>query len=196
MLKKCFGILLLTCGLAGGTHAQFMHSLGGTVAVMHTTVGPDGYQNSLTFVYKDITYFPRYNVIENDNSSLSVGIPLGLGFGSASNISDGTSSLYFGFDAPLAIDFNFGAKSTSNSDAGFGGYIGGGFGYRYSSFHISDYYGDASFKSNSYGPLARAGVRFGLGSSSNMGLTIGLYYKIGLETEKYKTYGLNVLMDF
>src|SRR5882757_7984920 len=128
MLKKFYCFFLLGCCLAGRAQAQFMHSLGGTVSVMYAKFGPEGYQDNVTFVFKDFTYFPRYNVMENGNSSISVGVPLGLGFGSASNLSDGSSSLYFGFDAPLVVDFNFGAKATSESDAGFGGYVGGGFG--------------------------------------------------------------------
>ncbi len=89
MLKKCFGMLALTFGLATSIHAQFTQSVGFSVAVMHTTIGPEGYQDNLTFIYKDITYFPRYNVVEMGNSSISIGAPIGLGFGSATNYSQG-----------------------------------------------------------------------------------------------------------
>ncbi|HVU56353.1 MAG TPA: hypothetical protein VHD83_14910 [Puia sp.] len=195
-MKKSFILLLLACGLTGGVHAQFMHSLGGTVDVMWANLGPEGYQDKVTFVFRDFTYFPRYNVMENGNSSISIGVPLGLGFGSVSNFSDGSSSLYFGVDAPLVADYNFGWKSTADNDSRVGGYLGGGFGYRYTSFSYNDpYYGSSGFHANSYGPLVRGGVRFSLGAS-DMGLTLGLFYKAGLEREKYKTIGINVLMDF
>jgi len=195
MLKKCSFLLLLICGLAGGARAQFMHSFGGSVDVMWAKIGPEGYQDNVTFVFKDLNYFPRYNIVENGNSSISLGAPLGLGFGSVSNFSNGTSSLYFAVDAPLVADYNFGWKSTTDNNSRVGGYVGGGFGYRYTSFSYSDaYYGDGGFHANSYGPLIRGGVRLGMGGS-DMGLTLGLFYKVGLEKEKYKTIGINVLVD-
>ena len=109
MLKKCCCVLLLASCLAGSARAQFMHSVGGTLTVMHTRIGPEAsYVDNITLAARDVTYFPRYNVMESGNSSISVGVPLGLGFGSVSNYSDGSTGLYFGFDAPLVLDFHDG----------------------------------------------------------------------------------------
>jgi len=176
-----------------GFGQSFMQSAGFTINVMHTNGSASNGNQSLTFAFSNLTYFPKLSFAETESSSLSIGAPLSVGIGRSSNLSaDGSSGLYWGFDAPMVLDFNIGAKSTRENEDKFGGYFGGGFGYSHSSW---TYYGYTDFKANSYGPIIRGGVRFGF-PSANLGVTIGLSYKIGLETEKYGTYGLALLADF
>ena len=56
----------------------------------------------------------------------------------------------------------------------------------------------SDFKGATYGPLFRGGVRIGSERESwnGRGVTVGLFYKKGLESSKLSTFGFNVLLDF
>lgn len=172
-----------------------MHSVGGTISVLSGTVTTPGETSSFSMMQTNITYFPRYNFIENENSSVSVGAPIGAGIGIASNMYGDDAGVSFAFDLPLVVDYNLGFKSTSEISNYFGGYFGVGFGYYHVSITGSQY---SNFDGSTYGPLVRGGVRIGSANESwgDHGLTIGLFYKKGLEETKFNTFGFNVLYDF
>jgi hypothetical protein len=199
MSKKMICSLLLCCLIGSGVFAQrFMQSAGATISVM-SAGAVDGY-TSITLLLNDVTYYPRFNFVENPNSSISAGIPLSVGFGTFSD-PYGDASLYYIFDAPLAIDYNIGGGSTKDAGGKTGGYVGAGFGYTYTSLtEPSGIYGPDEYKAISYGPMARAGVRFRFSLDNkptpDFGLTVGFFYKVGLEADKFKTGGLNLLFDF
>jgi hypothetical protein len=199
MLNKTICSLLLCCLISSGVFAQkFMQSAGLTISVMSSKASA-GYTD-VTLILKNVTYYPRFNVVESENTSLSAGIPLSFGFGTFSN-SYGDASLYYGFDVPLAIDYNIGGGSTKDADGKTGGYVGAGFGYTYTSLsEPSGVYGPDVYKAISYGPIARGGVRFRFAfdpkSKPDFGLTLGLFYKVGIEADKFKMGGLNILFDF
>lgn len=44
---------------------------------------------------------------------------------------------------------------------------------------------------NTYGPIGRLGIRF----RSNWRTTVGLFYKHGLDADKFKTLGFNILVE-
>ncbi len=183
-----FAIMFLLCKPASAQ--SFMHAYGATPAVLFTK---DDYGNSFYLFQTNFTYFPRYNFIENENSSVSIGAPVGIGFGIVNNNSS-DAGIGFSFDLPTAIDYNIGCKSTPDNETYFGGYFGAGFGYSRSSVSGSSY---SDFKGASYGPLVRAGVRIGSSKESfrGQGVTIGFFYKKGLEAAKYNTVGCNALID-
>jgi len=87
-----------------------------------------------------------------------------------------------------------GCKSTSDNDNNFGGYVGLGFGYYKVSISQSSY---SNFSGASYGPIVRGGIRFGSANESwnGHGVTVGVFYKKGLEKDKLNTFGFNVLLD-
>ena len=198
MLKKFFFLSVFTLSITPIFAQSFMHSAGSTISVMTAKLTDNSYYSystdHLVIVHTDVTYFPRVTFLESDNTSFSVGAPLSLGFGIANNIYGDYAerSIFWGFDAPLALDFNMGCKSTPENESMFGGYIGTGFGYSYTNFNAGDGY---KFSTKSYGPLFRGGVRFGFGAGTNLGLTLGFYFKPGLEDEKFKTYGMNLFFD-
>jgi hypothetical protein len=200
-MKKIF-IATILMSFLGGSAAfaqSFMHSLGATIMFGNGKSVDDGSGGSSTptIGLNALTYYPRINLVESDNSSVSVGVPLSLGFQGSVNSQTG-SSIVFGYDLPLAVDYNMGHKSTPENEAGFGGYIGAGFGYTHTSVSISDnFLGDYAATANSYGPMVRAGIRFGFPwGEKEMSYTIGGWYKFGLEKEGYKTIGINLLWDF
>jgi hypothetical protein len=174
---------------------QWMHSFGLTLSVLQGTLH-EGAGSSETFAVEEnnLTYFPRFNFVENENSSISIGAPIGIGLGLVSNTYGGDAGVIFSYDLPLVIDYNIGCKSTTGNDKNFGGYFGVGFGYNKVNISESSY---SNFNGSSYGPLFRAGFRFGSSKESwnGHGVTAGAYYKIGIDNNKLYTIGFNVLYD-
>ena len=172
---------------------SFMHSIGATISILDGK-STDGNNNSVSLMQTNVSYFPRYNFIEYDNASVSVGLPLGIGVGIANNMySD--YGIAFAYDIPAVLDYNFGYKSTPDNDSRVGGYLGAGFGYYGVTISRSTY---SDYSARTYGPMARVGFRFTTPKDreNGHGITIGLFYKKGLEKEKFNTYGCNVYFDF
>jgi hypothetical protein len=193
-LKPICAILLFFFLQTRTIAQQFMQSAGASVSLMHTHGSFDGVTESLDFVLTDLTYFPRINLVSDNHSSISLGLPVSVGVGFASDYTSKGKGVYWAFDLPLVVDYNLGCKSTSANKEKFGGYIGTGFGYTHTNWTFN---GSSSAYVDSYGPLIRGGFRFGFPASEiSEGLTVGLFYKLGLEKEKYKTYGFTVLIDF
>lgn len=170
---------------------SLMHSFGGNFSLMTTELkNSDGSRNStFSMTVAHLSYFPRFNFIENDNSSISIGLPIGAGVNLVKDLYSG-SGISWGFDLPVVLDYNMGLKSTQENESSFGGYLGVGFGYMYTSYSIS---GDVD-KVISYGPIFRGGIRLSTGEG-RWNNTVGLYFKPGLESQKFKTFGLNFLVD-
>ena len=189
-------LFLLLCAAVSSTAIKaqsFMHSAGGTVSVMIGQLDQYFDENSV-ITRSDLTYFPRFNFVENENSSVSVGVPFGAGLSIVRDNYSGQSGLSWGLDFPLVLDYNIGAKSTPDHEGTFGGYFGAGYGLALTSIKFED---DTKVKANSHGPLFRGGFRFGFPSSGTaIGMTVGAYFKMGLEKEKFKTFGFNILVDF
>lgn len=152
--------------------------------------------------FAGLTWYPRYIFSETGSGSLSIGIPLSLGASGSVNSRTG-GNFSFGLDIPVAVDYNFGfgAFPDEESDAGFGGFLGAGFGYTTTASSTTDdyttgYWDETDFsKSKSYGPMLHAGVRFPIMGGSNA-ITIRLSYKKGLEEAKYNFFGGTLLYRF
>lgn len=140
------------------------------------------------------SYFPRFIVAQSDNSSVSVGVPLGLGVGLSSDLNGNDAGVFFSYDLPLVVDYNIGCKSTPDNESTFGTYFGAGFGYHKTIIKASE---NSDFKGATYGPLVRAGVRFGPPQEIFRGqaITVGLYFKKGIEKSKTTTFGFSALVD-
>ncbi len=156
------------------TSQKIMFSYGTTISVLQD-------EGRLTYG----TFFPRYNFSESDNSSLSVGIPLSLGVG---GIDEGGA--FFVADVPVTADFNFGCKSTPETESGFGGFIGAGFGYTYLAY-TEEFYGGPV---KQIGPLVHAGIRFNISKNSSSALEIGFFYKRGINVDKLQSAGIRILL--
>ena len=180
---------------AGPVYAQqLMHSFGATISIMSGKVNNEYGSGNMILSQTCFSYFPRYNFIENENSSISIGAPVAIGLGISRTNGDEDLGLAFAYDLPLVIDYNIGCKSTYENEGTFGGYFGVGFGYNSVSISKSKY---SDFKGSSIGPIFRGGVRIGSNSESwsGHGITIGLFYKKGLEKNPFNNYGFNVYYD-
>jgi hypothetical protein len=108
------------------SNSRFMHSVGATISALF---GKDDFSNSFSLMQTNFCYFPRYNFSQSENTSFSIGAPVGIGVGLVSNTFGGDAGVSFAYDLPVVVDYNFGCKATKNVQKNFGGYIGAGFGY-------------------------------------------------------------------
>lgn len=195
MFKVLYLFLLTIFSSVHDLYSQkLLHSYGATISVMFGDIKTSYSTSKLSLAQTNLTYFPRYNVLENENSSISIGLPLGIGVGVASSTDGDDAGIYFAYDLPLVIDYNIGCKSTIENENIFGGYFGIGFGYYKVNISKSQY---SDFNGASYGPLFRAGVRIGSYNEAWNGhaFTVGVFYKKGLEKDRLNTIGFNVLYD-
>ena len=189
-IKGLFIGLVIIYFLSSKVIAQsFMQGLGANISILTAKINNPYESYTFTMVVTHFSYFPRYNLTESENSSVSLGVPLGAGIGILNN-GGITSGIAWGFDLPVALDYNIGCKSTPENEDNFGGYVGAGFGYMYTGWSTADEKSHAA----TYGPIARTGIRFNSGQG-RWHTTVGFFYKLGLESQRYKTYGINVLMD-
>ncbi|MEO9210819.1 MAG: hypothetical protein ABI208_06965 [Ginsengibacter sp.] len=163
---------------------SFSNSFGLSLSIIQgKNPSTNSYEN--VFIQKFATYFPRYTLSEKDNSSISIGVPLSAGIGSV----DGANGTFFGVDVPLMFDYNMGCNSTPDNEKGFGAFFGLGFGYNYTS--VTTPFGNGNLYS--YGPEAHAGISFLVSQKDSRPITFGVFYKLGLESDKYRTFGFNLL---
>jgi hypothetical protein len=193
-------IFLLTCFLFIAVMAfsqRFMHGAGVTVMVGSSKTGDVSYAEGLT-------YSPRFNVIETEQLSGSVGIPLSVAISasvsstySSSGYYDGGTSVGFVVNAPLIVNLNMGRGSTRDNEKKFGYFVGAGFGFHHGNFLVEDYYYGVtnSTTTNAYGPAANAGVRIGVGSA-HRNIEIRASYMKGINEDKPNVYGLACLFNF
>jgi len=174
---------------------KLMHSLGGTVSLITGKVNNPNETYKFSMQQTTFTYFPRYNFFETKKYSISIGAPIGVGIGVASNDFDSDFGIAFAYDLPIVLDFNMGGKSTMDNKKKFGGFFGTGFGYSRVNISKSEF---SDFTGSSLGPIIRAGVRFGSNRESwgDKSITLGFNYKKGIDKQKLSTFGANVLLDF
>ena len=196
---KNFLLVLSVCMLTAtaGFSQSFMHGAGLNVFV---ATAPGG----KAAVNGGISYSPRFNFIEQDNMSVSVGIPFTVGVsGSYSanyNSQYGSSSsntLSVMFNAPLIINLNMGAGSTKETESRFGYFVGAGFGYHYGTYNLSDiinYEGYAT-KFSTIGPVGNAGVRFGVGRGSH-NIEVRFQYMKGINDVKPNIFSVGAAFNF
>ncbi len=185
------------------SHAQFIASdLGASLFYGKAKLTKETESVDLDAAFFGVSWYPRYILTEMETGSVSLGIPLTLGFSGSFNSREG-GNFSFGLDIPIAVDYNFGlgAFAEEESESGFGGFIGAGFGYTSTATSIADnyntnYWNESDYtKAKSYGPMGHAGIRFAVGPNQNV-ITLRVSYKKGLESEKYNFFGGTLLYRF
>ncbi|HCS19208.1 MAG TPA: hypothetical protein DIW47_01360 [Bacteroidetes bacterium] len=141
-LNKLFLLAIISFLSLQNSYAQlsFSHSFGASIYVSSLAAAPG------------LMYSPRLNFLElSDETSLSVGTHLGLGF--SYNSQDGAGS--FALDVPLVAEINFGHGALPDTESNFGGFLGLGYG-------ISRIGSDATFGADyneAAGPVFNGGIR-------------------------------------
>ncbi|RPD51389.1 hypothetical protein [Paracnuella aquatica] len=188
MLKR----ILLATFFVGATTAAFsqnlMHSYGGNIALL------EGKKSEFSMIQTAFSYFPRFIVASVENNSVSIGTPLGLGVGLSSDLNGNDAGIFISYDVPMVVDYNIGAKSTPDNGSMYGAYFGAGFGYHKTIIQASE---TSDFNGATYGPIIRAGFRLAPPQEifKGQGVTVGVYFKKGIERSKTNTLGFSALVD-
>ncbi|MBK7432937.1 MAG: hypothetical protein IPI66_02910 [Chitinophagaceae bacterium] len=199
-MKKTILSVFLFCFLCPAFSQSFMHGAG--ITVLGSSTGGN-------FSYGEgLTYSPRFNFVENEKLSVSVGIPLSLAISVSTStvydsyFNDYTDNVSVGFviNAPLIVNLNMGRGSTKENRQKFGYFVGAGFGYHHGDFLVDEtdaqgynYVGSRSL--NTFGPAANAGVRFGVGRKYR-NIEVRLSYMKGLNDTKPNVFGISGLFNF
>lgn len=197
MKKYLFGIALCTLAATAGFSQSFSHGVGLNIFV---ATAPGG----KAAVNGGFTYSPRFNFIEQEDMSVSVGLPFTIGVsGSYSadyNSQYGSSSsntVSVMINAPVLINLNMGAGANKTTERRFGYFAGGGFGYHYGTYNLSDILNDdyTVEKLNTFGPVGNAGLRFGVGRGTH-NVEVRFQYMRGLNDSKANIYSAGAAFNF
>ena len=192
MKKILLAISFCFC-VSAGFSQRFINGVG--ISVFST--GGAGFNS---FVTGGITYSPRVNLTESDNSAVSIGLPLSIGIAYSSNSGTGAASASAVVNIPLVLNYNFGAGSTRQTESRFGFFAGGGFGYHVAAYaNDDDSYGgnngDGTTSIRSYGPVGNAGIRIGVGHRSH-NIELKVSYMKGLDASKADILGFAGIFNF
>jgi len=136
-----------------------------------------------------VTVHPSFNLKEMEASSVSISAPVTLGVTGSVNSREGASeNASFLLNAPLMIDYNSGAGSTSENMEGFGFFGGLGYGYHTGA---SVAFGSAS----GTGPVVNAGLRYGLSLwREEQVISLRFSFMKGMNTNKTDVFGINLVI--
>ena len=191
-------LLLIIAMLIAGFHKAFAqtttHSLGASVPFgwrNYETVS--GYTNSDAYYLAMFSYGFRHNLSENGETSFSIGPLVSAGVGMYSDLY-GVGVMYSG-DLQVWGDYNSGMGAVAEPSKNKGWFMGLGFGASYTGAD-----GESIDENNgvSYGPMMRAGFRFGVYNRKKdvyKAMSIAPYYKHGLEAARWRTVGIHILAD-
>ncbi|MCW3118440.1 MAG: hypothetical protein JWM28_2522 [Chitinophagaceae bacterium] len=199
MKKFIFSFFLFITGINSYSQS-FMHGAGIGIFVANNPVMDASISGTLS-------YSPRFNFIETDALSVSVGVPINIGFSGSYSLqyssyygSEENNSLGFMINAPFMLNLNVGAGSSRETESRFGFFIGGGFGLHYGDVGkiVTDEYGYENYKtqySSILGPAGNAGIRIAVGRQQK-NIEIRLSYMKGIDDSKTSIYGINTLFNF
>jgi hypothetical protein len=191
---------------------RFIHGLGFSTFIDHTS--RNGSVTSFA-----ITYAIRYDVMETDKMTVSVGIPFSYGGSGDSNDNtdwyydaDGNIVYYYTgegddgpktkprsmVDIPLIINLNFAGFSSLNNKSAVGFFVGGGLAYHYGPVNVryKDRNGSTftdSTTQHAVGPIGNLGMRIGLGKKKNGAIEVKGSYMKSLTKRQPDVYGISLL---
>jgi hypothetical protein len=190
-MKKLFLSLIAFC-LTGLAFSQnFIQGVGVNTFIQSAP----GFSSQLV---GGVTYSPRVSFNETEDMSWSVGMPMSVGFSASLNTNsyDGSNTAALMVDAPLIVNFNYGAGCSRETENRFGFFAGGGVGYHMATYtEPDDYLYDQSYKMSGFGPVGNAGIRIGVGNGSH-NIEIRFSYMKTLDVTKSNIFGIGGLFNF
>jgi hypothetical protein len=196
-MKKILLLMTLVCAIHIANAQRFTHGVGFGVFVIDAPSTDLG-------AFGTVTYSPKYNFYETEALSVSVGVPLNVGF-AQSYVVDYSGYYYepaplrFMINAPMMINLNVGAGSTKQNEKRFGFFVGGGFGLHYGDYGLTRVEGNYEYYDTQYGatfgPSANAGFRIAVGKHQKNIETYFTYGK-GVTNQKTAFYGMGALFNF
>ncbi|MFT3946471.1 MAG: hypothetical protein QM763_05795 [Agriterribacter sp.] len=198
-MKKISLLFLFAVSFMFGFSQSFMHGAGAGVFI-------ESAPNTDANAAFALTYSPRVNFVETEALSVSIGVPLSMGFSGSYNYSYNSyygsseaNTLRFMFNAPAIINLNVGAGSTKENERRFGFFVGAGFGYHYGTYAKEymegDYITYEEKYGGSFGPAGNLGLRFAVGSHQK-NIEARLSYMKAISESKTAVYGIAALFNF
>lgn len=187
--KKLTVVFLFIFSVTAVQAQKFNHAVGaGFTLMVHEIAATNSYDGSIVknIFRGGVEYFPRYNFVEAGKTSFSVGAPVSFGVGLVNTSID--RGFMLAGDASLGVYFNQGHMATRKTSSRFGFFVGGGFSGGFANIFLES----VSPKIKSYGPMLHAGFRFPFTDDNAQ---IGLFYRHGLEADKFSTFGLKLGVD-
>lgn len=192
-------LFVAACIISLNAYSQsFQHGLG--ISVFFDNMVPD----KITAIAA-ITYSPRFNFYENEKMSVSLGIPLSLGF------QDDGSGYYdestgenvggdiegFTMDVPVMVNLNLGRGSSRMSKGKYGGFIGAGYTYHYASSR--DYTKNDIIESvggSSFGLTVNGGIRASTKGAPMENIELRFSYYRGRNRTTLGMFGVGAIFNF
>jgi hypothetical protein len=201
-MKKLFLVAAACVASASAFSQSFQHGVG--VGIYVDKIKDLDPRANFAF-----TYNPRFNFVETESMSVSIGIPLSVGFSGSYEANYSTygdnyenNTLGYMISAPLMLNLNLGGGSSKMCKKRFGGFIGGGYGYYLTNKTNYTIY-DADFNEtnveaggSTMGPAANAGVRWGVGYKRRKSVEVRLSYFRGTTNYKIDVYGVGAAFNF
>lgn len=159
------------------------------------SAGAGFYTGSSDYTAVGLVYSPRINfAVLSERAAFSIGTHLGMGanfrYTIGSNAHSSGSNLFA--DLPLVVEYNFGNAATRVASTRFGGFIGTGYCWHFTSRKdIYDVYESDNTVSkglNLSGPVINAGFRFPIGHAS-FGLRFAFMFNTGGDSIDSYDYG-------
>jgi hypothetical protein len=198
-------ILLAAICLAGvkATQAQhFTHGIG-------TGFFVDDAATTSARAHVVFTYSPRFSFAEAEKTSLSIGVPVTVGFSGGYNgvynSDDGyydENTLGYMVNVPVILNFNIGAGSSRDCQDRMGFFIGAGYAYHVGTVDEEKYdpeyigYYTHTHTMSTTGPAANIGLRIGVGRRKRHNIEIRTSYMKGITSHKPHVFGATCLFNF
>lgn len=186
--------LALVFTIGSAFSQSFMHGAGVTIFAASSP-------ETKTTVGYGLTYSPRFNFLETEALSVSVGVPLSAGISFSTSIYstsyyDDNDDVSVGvvLNAPLIVNLNMGRGSTKENTQKFGYFVGAGAAYYHGDF-IDSY--DDTYSINAFGPAANAGFRLGVGRK-HRNIEIRFSYMKGINDNKrtrFDDFGNSIIVN-
>lgn len=184
-MKKIFLALIISLPISNVFSQTFMHGVGITVL---------GSSSNNNYVASGFTYSPRVNFVETEKMSVAIGIPLTIG----STVSTDYYSDNSGFvlNVPLIVSLNKGRGATKDIRQRFGYFFGAGFAYNFEDFTEAYLFSPSETRTtNTVGPAANGGVRFGVGQR-HKNIEVRLSFMKGITNHRPGIFGVAGLFNF
>ncbi len=193
---KKLALLVIVCLAGINSFAQsFHHGIGGS----GISFKPKG------FLYETvgggITYSPYFCFMESDKRSLSVGLPITLGFGGNYYRDDykGDPKPSLMADLPLMLNFNRGCGSSRENKSRFGYFAGAGLEFYYQGVFDNvppdePTSGVTVLKKTTLGPAVNAGIRYDTHDGYNF--ECKMFFMQGINGSKAQLIGVGFVFNF
>jgi hypothetical protein len=189
MSKKSI-LSFLALGYASFSFSQtFMHGIGVNLVMQSLS----GYTERPVM---SMLYSPKLSFYEKDHSSISIGLPISLGYVglyTSPGTNQNNTTIGWMLDAPLIINFNYGAGSNKKTDSRFGFFGGAGSGYHANPYN-SDNSSNAFFWESGFGPEFNTGIRITIDRKHN--IEIRFSYMKAMDESKSNIYGIGAIFNY